>query len=231
MIAFSLIALWATSRASSSRPATTRPGLLPTSRLSSTCRAPYYLPPSRLALHNARKRRARRGPGRAGAAAARRAVLLFPRGRRASLFCRADGVGARLCRELFLWSGCARLWGRERLFARCALSRGVVKQLTKCGNAFSLLPRRRMRGLALLLLASVDSALRRTRPFLGVSKRNQTRRTRAGRVQNRAGLGGACILQATSIAWCAAPALTPAVQISVSRPFGAALATRGNGSL
>ena len=231
MIVFAPTAPAATSRASSSRPATTRPGRPLSNHLFSTCRARGCPPPSTRALHTVPRRRATRGPGRAGAAAARRAVLLFPRGRRA-FFCSVAATAATgaVERAFFVW----RLYGSVEpgtLLARCRLLRGVVKQLTKCGNAFSLLPRRRVRGLALLLLASVDSALRRTRPFLGVSKRNQTRRTRAGRVQNRAGLGGACILQATSIAWCAAPALTPAVQISVSRPFGAALATRGNGSL
>ena len=124
MIVFWLVSLLATSRASSSRPATTRPGLLPTSRLVAACRARGCPPPSRLALHNARKRRATRGPGRAGAAAARRAVLLFPRGRRASLFCRGDGVGelvlwraaffvVALCGSVVAANGCALVTGRR----------------------------------------------------------------------------------------------------------------------
>ena len=45
------------------------------------------------------------------------------------------------CGELFLWSGCARLWGRERLFAPCALSRGVVKRPTEVETPCPLLPR------------------------------------------------------------------------------------------
>ena len=138
MIVFAPTAPAATSRASSSRPVATRPGRPLSNHLVAACRARGCLPPSTRALHNARRRRATRGPGRAGAAAARRAVLLFPRGRRASLLlCR--GVGELRCcgEQLFLWSGCARLWGRERLFARCALSRGVVKRPTEGGNAFS----------------------------------------------------------------------------------------------
>ena len=144
MIAFAPTAPAATSRASSSRPAKTRPGRPLSNHLVAACTARGCLLPSTRALHNARKRRARRGPGRAGAAAARRAVLLFPRGRRASLFCRGDGVGARLCRELFLWSGCARLWGRERLLAVIGVVDRRCETTDRGGNASPLLPRRQI---------------------------------------------------------------------------------------
>ena len=82
-----------------------------------------------------------------------------------------------LCRELFLWSGCAARWSRERLLSMLCLSRGVVKRPTKGGNAFSFASAATNASLA--LLPRSPPALRRTRPFPCVSQRNHTRKTHA----------------------------------------------------
>ena len=176
MIVFAPTALLATSRASSSRPATTRPGRPLSNHLVAACRARGCLPPSTLALHNVPTRRARRGPGRAGAAAARRAVLLFPRGRRAFLS-RVAGVGELRCcgEQLFLWSA---LRGP-------VAPRTVVHLLLVVGAAYGLLQLKRnrpcpslyaqMRRCAAAGRPRWTPASRRTRPLPGVSRSNQTR--------------------------------------------------------
>ena len=46
-----------------------------------------------------------------------------------------------LCRELFLWTGCAARWTRERLLSMLCLSRGVVKRPTEVETPCPLLPR------------------------------------------------------------------------------------------
>ena len=89
--------------------------------------------------------------------------------------CVAASSANWLCRELFLWTGCARLLGRERLCARCTLSRGVVKRPTEVETPCPLLPRRQMRRAGLLTRPRWTAAFRRTRPLLGVSESYQTR--------------------------------------------------------
>ena len=104
--------------------------------------------------------------------------------------CWAGAAARRLwrCGELFLWSGCARLWGRERLFARCALSRGVVKRPTEVETPCPLLPRAtNAAGRALLARPRSAPASQRTRPFPGVSQSNQTKKRMRRRVRFRAG--------------------------------------------
>ena len=106
-------------------------------RRAAACTARGYLPLSTRGPPAVPRRRARRGPGRAGAAAARRAVLLFPRGRRASLLgWRGVGDTLALWRAFFVEAvrGSVDL---VRVFSRCPLSRGVVERPTKGGNAFS----------------------------------------------------------------------------------------------
>ena len=178
MIVFAPTALLATSRASSSRPATTRPGRPLSNHLVAACRARGCLPPSTRALHNAPTRRARRGPGRAGAAAARRAVLLFPRGRRASLP-GWRGVERRLVlwRELFLWLLCAARLILEQLVA-VARCRGDYK--TRATRALTVRPCSRVEKCDALRLSPGLDRLPRcaTRVRLRASRRTIRRERR-----------------------------------------------------
>ena len=169
MIVFAPTALLATSRASSSRPATTRPGRPLSSRRAAACRARGCPPPSRLALHNAPTRRARRGPGRAGAAAARRAVLLFPRGRRASLLGCCGGGELLGCAESFFCGvavlGCGAANGCS-LGARC---RGDCKTTNEtCNSPVLCFAPRKMRCAAAHRQASSDY---RVAPHSSIARR------------------------------------------------------------
>ena len=110
------------------------------------------------------------------------------------MFRRGDGVGELWCRELFLWSA-VRGSGATNGCSLCsALSIDVVKRLTVCVTHCVSLARRKCDAAALQAgLPRSTAASRRTRPFARVSQSNRTKKRMQLQVQNRAGLGQACI--------------------------------------
>ena len=139
----------------------------------------------------------------------------------------AAAASEKWCWRAAFFVEALRDWvGRERLLARCALSRGVVKRPTEVENALSFASADdKMRRAAAAHQASTAVALRRTRPFPGVSQSNQTGKTHAKTgpiVRVTSSCSSGLILQ-TAHRPCALPASTRAAQTSVLRAVGANL--------